>query len=904
MTSTSRARGGFAKTPLALAVGLLNFGFSPLLQAQEAQVAEAPNTIERVEVTGSSIKRAASTQALPVTIVKAEDYLAQGMLNVTDILMSMPTNTDFLAATVSGAPHAANMRGIGAARTLVLLDGKRLNDTTANVDLIPISALDRTETLRDGASSIYGSDAIGGVINFVTKKSLVGGSIMAKISQPEKAGGESRGYGFSYGRGNLAADGWNVYITGDVERQFPIAYDQRPDITSLERRASAGIAPPSITKGSAAVPANIIQVDGKNVSTLGSPGYAAGCLAPYSVQGTSNTCTSTATANNLSLLIERQKATFYTKGTIDLGNDHQITADLMYGEMFTRPVKAATLSKAPAGTPAMIITPSSPYYPGKGITPAVAGLKGTEALTLNWSLQGDLGPTVLNYRETNTRASVRDEGRIGDWDYRLGISHLVYTANQSFRSGFVNSVLLIKGVKDGILNPFALQGTAGKAYLDSISTNGEIAVNNITRLSGLDLALNRELMPLAGGALAVAAGASLYHDYTHMVVPPSVELSTGATGTNTVYFNQGASRNIAAGYVELDAPVTKALDLNFSVRTDHYSDFGNTTNPKISLKYQPIDMFMVRAAVGTGFRAPTLQNRYFGAVNGPTGLTSATTNDPLLCPGVGSAAVALPGYSTGTVCNTKLPINAGANPNVGPETSKTFTLGFVFTPTRALLMSVDLYDIRVDKAIGKISEASILSDPRYASLFIRDANKNLLYIDDRTSNLGGQRTSGADVSLSYAFPKTSVGAFSTQFDGNYVHSFETQLEDDGPWISSVNKFSPSDANAMTFKWRYGASIKWVSNDGKWTSTLNQQYKQSFQDLNATGTLFNHRIDSYTAYNLSLAYDGFKSLSLYAGITNLLDRLPPAANYRGEGFASGTATAVGRAINLRATYKFN
>ena len=893
---------------LSAAVALALLSIAASAQAQQNGGADA---MQKVEVTGSSIKRAVADQALPVTVVKAEDWLAQGMETIEDILMSMSTASDFVPNTTSGNGNSANMRGIGNSRTLVLLDGKRLNDTPINPNNIPVSALDRTEVLRDGASSVYGSDAIGGVINFVTKKAFDGASVTLKGTVPHMSGGgESTGLSFIAGKGNLSRDGWNVYVSGDINRQNALPQSARPNITSDERLASAGFAPPRLTRGGNAIPANVTLANGStkvgNVTIGGNPYYASGCLAPYSTPGLNNTCTASYTANSLALTKESQEASLFGKGTLLLGDGHKLSASLLYSSIYNRPVKNPTFGIAPSipNFPALVITPSSRYYPGKGIVPAMPGIT-NQALTLAWSLYGDLGPTVLDYRTETTRAMLEDEGRLGAWDYKASLWHALYNTRTSFRSGFVNSYGLLAGVAGGQLNPFGLQDQAGRDYLDSISTNGETAEVGLTRMTGLDLTGSRELMTLAGGPVTLAIGASAYHDFTYGSIPATVVLSGGQTG-NTAAVNQHAARNVVAAYAEIDIPVTKALDIDLAVRTDRYSDFGSTTNPKISFRYKPSGWAMLRGSAGTGFRAPTLSERYYGAVDGPTGITSTTYNDPLLCPGGKPGATtngtALPGYNPTTVCNARQPINTGANPEVGPERSKTFTLGMVFTPTRALLVSLDYFNVQLRDAIGQLAQATLFTNPAYAGLFVRDARNNLLYIDDRRSNMGGVRTDGVDLTTTYNFPKSKLGQFGVQLDGTYVHRFETQVDRDGEWISSVNKFGPIDTNVMNFRWKYGASVKWNSSGGDWTSTLNQQYKQSFEDRNS-GSLFYHRIDPYTVYNWSMQYSGYKHWKVMVGVNNLFNRDPPAANYRGEGYASGEASPLGRVYRLRATLDF-
>ena len=897
-----------APRPIAAAVALALLAMAAGAQAQDAA---GPDTMTKVEVTGSSIKRSVADQALPVTVTKAEDWIAQGAVTVSDILMSMSTAADYEPNTTSGNGNSANMRGIGANRTLVLLDGKRLSDSPIDPNTIPVSALDRTEVLRDGASSIYGSDAIGGVINFVTKKAYSGAKITAKGTVPKKpGGGESEGLSFIVGKGDLATDGWNIYLTGDVNNQLPLGQTARPNITAAERVMSAGLQGPHLSKGTNAVPANVTLANGSTkVGTktiTGSPYFASGCLPPYSVPGTSNTCAATQTANSLTLTTAKKQASFFTKATKKLGDDNTLSATVMYSSIYTRPVKNPTygVDASIPNFPALTIGPTSPYYPGNGSTPAIPGVT-NQILTLQWSLIGDLGPTVLNYQKSSSRVTLEDEGHLGAWDYKVGLWNAVYATNTTFRSGFVNSYGLLAGVANGKLNPFGLQNDEGKAYLDSISTNGETASKGLTRMSGANLAVNRELMQLGGGALAVAAGAGIYHDYGHNFIPTTVALSGGQTGT-TAATDVEASRNVSSVYVELDAPLTRALDVDLALRTDHYNDFGSSTNPKISFRYKPFDALMLRGAVGTGFRAPTLNERYFGAVNGPTGVTSSTYNDPLLCPGGkaggNTGGTALPGYIPSTVCAAKLPINTGANPTVGPEKSTTMNVGIVLTPTRSLLLSLDYWNVRMRDAIGQLAQPTLFG-PAYTSLFIRDPKTNtLLYIDDRLANLGGQRTDGLDLTATYTFPRTAYGRFGVQLDGTYVHSFRTRVSADGDWVDSVNKFGPLDANLFVYRWRNTASVKWQSPAGDWTTTLTENYRQSFEDLNADPTFY-HRIDPYTIFNLSVSYAGFRKWNIMAGVNNLFDRDPPAANYRNEGYLSGQASPIGRAFNLRASYTF-
>ncbi|MES2898528.1 MAG: TonB-dependent receptor [Pseudomonadota bacterium] len=858
----------------------------------------------KVEITGSSIKRLAADQALPVTVTKAEDWIAQGNITISDILLSMSTAANADPSTTSGLSNGSNMRGIGQARTLVLLDGRRLSDTTIDPNSIPLSALDRTEVLRDGASSVYGSDAIGGVINFVTKKSYTGASITAKATIPErKGGGETGGFSFTVGKGELGSDRWNVYLTGDFSQQNPLEGGTRPELVSQERLGSAGIAPPSINRGGFAFPANVTLVNGAT-RNAGNPYFSSGCVAPYSVPGLSNTCTSRIGVREVALLTEKKQGSLFLKGSTLLANDSKLSATLLYSQINVLPTRVALNAGVNAvvpNYPSATITPSSPFYPGRGITPAMAGIT-NETLTLGWNMLADLGPAVLDYQKSSIRGTVEYEGRLGAWDYKLGLWSATYDIDIYLKSGWINTFGLSDGIKNGLLNPFAVQNAAGQDYLKSISTDGQLVNEASSRLSGGDITASRELMDLAGGKLALAVGASAFHNTGMSVIPPNATLSSFAIAAD----NQ-ASRNVASVYAELDAPITKTLNINAALRTDNYSDFGSTTNPKLSFRWKPLESVTVRGAVGTGFRAPTLTERYFGASDSATGITTNNYNDPLLCPGgapgASSGGTALPGYNPALVCNARQPVNSGANPTVGPERSKSINFGIVLKPSNSLLISLDYWNVEVTDAIGQIAQATLFTNPIYADKFIRDpVTKALRYVDGRLQNLGGVRTDGVDLTVTYQLPRTSFGRFGFQMDGTYTNSFDTQVDPGGAWVSSLNKFGPLDSLTYIYRWRYTMSQKWQSNSGDWTSTLTQSYRQSFEDLNRS-TTFYHRIDPYLLVNWSLAYKGFKNWNIVGGINNVFDRDPPAANGSALGFAGALASPVGRAASLRATYTF-
>jgi iron complex outermembrane receptor protein len=223
--------------------------------------------------------------------------------------------------------------------------------------------------------------------------------------------------------------------------------------------------------------------------------------------------------------------------------------------------------------------------------------------------------------------------------------------------------------------------------------------------TGIDVTASRALMDLPGGSLALALGADLHRDTTEDTKLPIVSQVTYA---NTSPSHGEGQRNVFALFTEVNAPVTKTLELNAAVRADHFSDFGTTVNPKISFRWEPSKQLMFRGSANTGFRAPTLFDAYGYRLPGATGLTAAKWDDPVLCPGgtpgVAGTGTALPGYVASTVCNTTLPKQTGSNAGLKPEKSKGYTLGVVMEPVKNSMVSLDYWNIRMTDMLANLPE--------------------------------------------------------------------------------------------------------------------------------------------------------------------------------------------------------
>jgi iron complex outermembrane receptor protein len=914
-----------------------------LTLANSAGAQEAP--MQRVEVTGSSIKRLASENALPLTTIKSEELVNRGLTTMSEVATALTVASTNEPVGGGGGGTMINMRGLNTNRTLVLLNGRRLaneaiGDSSVNVDVIPMAAIERVEVLRDGASALYGTDAIAGVVNFITKKSVRDVSVSASAVQPEhKGGGEQRRFGLVAGKGDLATDGWNLYTAFDTQKRDSLLQRDRPNITDPATIVALGgtaFVPNSSSVG-AASPANFTVYNaGKATATTGNPYFAAGCASPFATQTTvpstrasgvgSRVCVTDPTIYP-ELLPEAQQTTWFTRGSLAHGDGKLLTVELQLARSFIdagdapQPFGAnVDFDRLTASRKPLMMTKSSKWYPGgSGGVPAVAGVTGQD-LALNWSLD-ELGRAIGHDVQTNHRVVVADEGEFKGWDYRVGTSYAYSHRDVGFRDGYVSTPGVYAGVANGILNPFGPQDQAGRDYLESISADGQVYREGDVRYYGGDFNHSRTFMELGGGALGVAIGGDWHREtYEENSTMLGNEVAYNVTGTPGR--NPSGQRKVAGMYVELDAPVTKELNLNVAVRGDHFSDFGSTWNPKASFRYQPLKQLMIRGTVSSGFRAPTLPELY----GTPRTLSPSTSlwDDPLLCPGatpnVPNTGTPDPRYAglnldPSRICNTRLTTLTGANPDLRPEKAKTYTVGFVVEPFRNFMATVDFWKIDMKGTIAQIDEATIFRDPaKYQDLFVRNPDGTLQYITKTRLNMGGLKTQGIDIGMSYLLPTANWGRFGASLDGTYTDKYQGQNEAGSEWIDFVGRVGAlapgsTSSNTYVFKWKHTARVNW--NYGPFFAQLTQQYSSSYEDTNALATQkpgqpFYNVIEPYRVYNLTTSYKVNGNLKISAGVNNLFDADPPLSNQRLSSrvvFARNIAKPIGRAYTVRADYTF-
>ncbi len=920
-----------ALSTLALAVAALS---SPAWAQSDAS--------QRIEVTGSLIKRAADATALPVTSVRSEELEARGHTELKDFMLELPQASS-LGSFAGTAGPMTSLRGFGPMRTLTLLNGRRLakeplTNQYTSVSVMPRMALSRTDILRDGASSAYGSDAIAGVQNFYTHRTYEGLRFKAEALVPERdGGGDYQSLGAVGGLGNLARQGWNVYGAVEYQKRKILLREQRPELNS--GLAELGIN--TTAQGANATPANFTDPTHPTTASRTlrwNPYYAAGCLPPYSEPSTSGgrqTCwldsndTYTAFNNGNEIL------TIYGKGTLALGAQ-QLSLEYNLGNY-------NVLQSNPATPVTVRLNSNHPYYPGNGIVPALpaANLAG-RPIDAIWSV-ADTGPRERDDRHSNQRVVLSLEGELGNWNYQVAANHGWSERETRAGSGWtsINGTATVQGTAttlflDNRLNPFGLQNAAGLAVLQAASLDGRVLRVHRATNSSLDATFTGPVFKLSGGDAMLAVGAELRKDGWQAVGLESndpkaalnnqIDILGGdaqAAGARSSTSNK-ISRDITSVFTELELPVTKTLSFNASVRADNYKDLDETTvNPKLALRWQPMKELVFRGSATTGFRAPALPEIY----SKETERTAIPTfDDPLLCPNINGVEVPAAGYTNAQVCNltlrnqvTKIP----GNSQIKPEKSSSFTLGLAFEPVRGVTASVDYWETEIKQIIGNRSIDFILNNyTLYPSLFTRNADGTLATdaVFNPPSNLGSVRGAGIDVSLSAALPPTPVGRFTLGLEGAYLTRWDAKTPEvnGGNFVSALGQYNdvvPVNPNAglsnatrgLNHRWRHTASVAWAQ--GNWGLQLSQRYQSKVRDQNlaartGTGTVGPRDVAAYEQYNLVGTWQVLKPLKLTLAISNLTDKNPPQTNHNGYlGYLTSSVDVLGRAYRVTAEYKF-
>jgi iron complex outermembrane recepter protein len=926
--------------------GTLTIGVAP---------AFAQQTLDRVEVTGSSIRRIESETSLPVTVITREEIAKTGVTTAAELLDQLSSNNgggynQNLAIGDGARPGfaGASLRGLGSNTTLILLNGRRLavyafeGDGT-DLNSIALGAIDRIEVLRDGASAIYGTDAIAGVINFITKRDFAGFDITASMRNPQASGGGKSKHGsLTVGYGDPAKNGFNIFgnLTWDKYDALK-AKDRDFANTAFLPNAPGGRF--DRTSGNT-FPASIV-VPGVGTINPGVPN----CLPPFSFQTAPNGACRFDYAATIDILTPQEKLGGLLRGVLPINKDHEL-----FGEYNrTRTESRFAISPTPAsgattfnGDP--VLYPAGGRHYPRAINPATGNLEngvlwyapdGTQTNFV--PLSGDLdifwrsveaGPRTNQSVATQDRIVLGGKGTIlGKWDYDAAIMKTTSKVTESYVKGWLSESRLLNstglptqpgyavGTLNADINPFAPNDAVGLAALASAQVLENTRLSKSTSQGG-DAKVSGEVYKLPAGAVSAAVGVE-YREEKFDDVPLAV-LGTGdiiGGGGNQLPVH--GDRKIGAVFGEVIVPVIKGLEALAQVRHDKYSDFGTTTNPKLGLRWQPVPEILVRGSIGTGFRAPTLSNLYSAVTQTNTG---NNYNDPYYEARVGDCydATGNPTANfTPTFCNAQLTVNQGGNTNLKPEESRQQNLGIVFQPMRDVSVSVDYWKIKVKKQIQipdaderlgdfiatLVANTAIDYDPTTAKLtpaakaalngglagtgIVRDpVSGNLDYVSIQYDNITETSTSGIDIGVNALLAKTAIGEFRGSLDATYVNSWK----EDG--TEEVGKYANQ---GPVVRWKRKIGVNW--NYQEWGASLDYRWQSRYLDQGGT-----RYVAPYEIFDLAASYRPIKGLTVRAGIQNLFDQDPPYSrqgDYFHVGYDPTYADPRGRTFTLAVNYSF-
>lgn len=880
----------------ATVMALCAVGATPVWAQSDTPAPETPSTaqksLQRVEVTGSRIKRVDAETASPVQVITREQIDRSGAQSITQLLNRLPAsnagnfNSNAVASFTPGA-GGVSLRGLGAQATLVLINGRRMapygfasggQQSFFDINSIPLDVVERMEVLLDGASAIYGSDAIAGVINVILRKNYNGLSMSGSGSQSGYHDGEAGKISTTYGKGDLETDNYNFFLNYSHEHQNAVKASARP-MTSTADFRRFGL---TDLRSSYGYPGNLYTTGGTLIgpmpgcTPLNEPGAATDGRCYY--QGT----------DHQDLVPETKQDALFGAGTLNLGGGFELFGDALF-------VRNKYKGESPSYNTA--IYNSTGTLPNTYITLPVGHPQNpstTDPVALRYRFMDVLHTTEVT--ADTSRLVFGGRGTIGGWDAE---SAVMYSGTHArvWTNGLINDSVLTGGQvldANGVANPNFIFGNPGAndpalmaALYPTLRDEGK------TSTTSIDLRGSRELMKLPAGGLSLAIGAEFRRESFKSTPDPLT--ASGAISVLGGSSSDG-SRNVSGFYAELSVPITKSLEASLAARTDRYSDFGSATVPKAGLKWKVLSNLALRATYAEGFRAPSLTETTQSPSTG-----FYTLRDPKLCPD--------PSDTTNANCEVSVRAVSGSNPNLKPEKSKSLTAGLVFEPSENVSLSFDAYKIKRRDEISSIDPDYLLANEAlYPGYVQRNATtQEIEQLNLQYTNLGSTKVWGYDIELKARQDIDSVGRVGLTIVYNRMPRYLVANVKDAPEVDYAGTYNQP-------KERFKVGLDW--DVGDWATTLSGHYTGSFlraytpADLSCPYSGGTHsdlcRVKAWSTADLYVAYKGIKNLTLSVNIDNLENREAPIDERtvtRYVAYNPSYHSQMGRVITLAGKYTF-
>lgn len=917
----------------ALAFGAAS-AFASSAFAQQTQVeTEESAKIERIDVTGSRIRSTDIETAQPVFTMDRVDIANQGFTSVTDLLQNMSTTgappisrSAPLSSGENAGGNYANLRNLGANRTLVLVNGKRLGINTSglqDLSAIPMSMVERVDVLKDGASTLYGSDAIAGVINIITRKDFEGLEVSIYSGEYDEGDGAKK---------NISMVGGFASAKGSIT--FGAEWRDEKGVWAKDRSFSEVAYPGRDTNNNYTLVGQYgrFQHDGK-WWVAKRPGDALSFPDDFEEQTYTNG--STNTNETMHVLAPLSARAFYLNANYNLSENIRFTSDVGYSERnSTRQIAGYPLqSSSTFGSINGWYLDADSYF-----NPVGEDVRFTRR---GWEV-----PRVSTSDQNTLRFAAALEGsfdigeRFFDWDVGgvFSQSKTLQTGHGDFHipnvvaatgPSFLNAQNVVQC--GTAANPIPLNqcvpwnplagygaGTVANSLSDpavqrllfpTTHSRGETTTSMyFANLSGL-------IATLPAGDLTFAVGAEHRKESGEFV--PDALAQSGMSSTLAAGATYG-EYDLTEYYAELNVPIlsglpgAQELSLNVATRYSDYSTFGDTTNSKVGLKYKPIDSLMIRATWSEGFRAPTINNLYGGGSESfVTGFIDPCDSVYGNARGSDRCRQDVPadyrqlqqGFvpTTGPAAQTPVPFKNGSNILLQPETSETKTVGFVYNPEFLpnLNVIVDWWSITIEDTMVTDTANQIVDDcyvglqESRCAMFSRDPSNFIVTgLTYGLRNAGVTKTDGYDFGVSYRH-ETAIGNFGAKWNTTYVNRYDSKTTNDPDAI-----MRPSVGFGSSFKVRSTAGLNWSLGD--FSANWNVRYYSSMKETcyftdrcnmpnfsadwtNNTVTPY-HKNGSTTFHDVQVGYSAPWNAKLSVGVNNVFEKQgpimfsQPSANY--------------------------
>jgi iron complex outermembrane receptor protein len=903
----------FKKHSIALA---LTFAFPALVAAQEAP---QPEKIQRVEVTGSSIKRTDLEAAGSVQIMSRDDIEKTGQTTALGILTSAAAVTTDVNSSTQGSGGFAtgssgiDMRGLSKVAVLVLVNGRRIapygladgaQQNFTNLDAIPSEAIERVEILKDGASAIYGSDAIAGVINFILRNNFQGAKISAQYKEAQHFSDmRNRNASAIFGYGDLDKQGFNTYLTFEGYKSDGWTTDDLRDHVPAWHRLTPGRS--TWDAKSSYSPTGNYYLSSTNI--VAAPGCPADAIdpsdklckwdvLPYSGQTTNNkrhaltSSTHFRIGSNIDANFEVMTAgavNEYILAPFNVSNGYATTApQTWYNVNANQMVGPYYYPKLPVGNAA------NPYN-----VPVEYRARMMDT--------GD-GFNFSRTDSNQSRVMLALNGSIGGWDWKSAIGYMNSEANKATRAvsatNYTNAI--VNGTyKFGQQNDPALLN----AMFPVRTTDGKWGIKFF------DATISGTVAQLPAGPLNIAVGTDIRSNSYRMKSSDNV-LNGELVGVFGLQVDDQVGQY--ALFTEADVPLTKKLALNAAVRADKTDNADAHLSPKLGLRYNVTDKLLLRATASGGFRAPNIVESGNGlgrssvatSVNDPRRCPIATQLNALVQNGAGATAADKAQANTylNAECKGSLASFVSSNPDLKPEISRSFTSGFVFEPIKNWTMAVDYFFIERRNEIGTRTVPDILkgeaslpagqlvrvdstaADNEFLALVKKYAPNNTVsyngvgqlgMVYNPYVNSGRTRASGFDFDASGRF-KAAGYDVRLKLDGSYIWKLQEYSVTDGTYFQ--NEAGTYDyggrlrmkVRASAKKGNFDNALTWNFSGGYSTNSIDSPTYCVTQKVAAENMGACERVKSNTTLDYSLGYSGIEHVKLNLYVDNIFNEQAP------------------------------